>query len=56
MEVRVRERLIGALVLVAIVVLFVPAILKGRDPAPVEPPVAAHAAHRSANRQRGAPG
>ena len=34
MEVRVRERLIGALVLVAIVVLFVPAILKGRDPAP----------------------
>ncbi len=38
MEVRVRERLIGALVLVAIVVLFVPAILKGRDPAPVEPP------------------
>ena len=38
MEVRVRERLIGALVLVAIVVLFVPAILKGRDPAPVESP------------------
>ena len=38
MEVRVRERLIGALVLVAIVVLFVPAILKGRDPSPVEPP------------------
>ena len=38
MEVRVRERLIGALVLVAIVVLFVPAILKGRDPAPVAPP------------------
>src|SRR5688572_29158057 len=34
MEVRVRERLIGALVLVAIVVLIVPAILKGRDPAP----------------------
>lgn len=34
MEVRVRERLVGALVLVAIVVLFVPAILRGRDPAP----------------------
>ena len=34
MEVRVRERLIGALVLVAVVVLIVPAILKGRDPAP----------------------
>ena len=38
MEVRVRERLIGALVLVAIVVLVVPAILKGRDPAPAAPP------------------
>ncbi len=38
MEVRVRERLIGALVLVAIVVFLVPAILKGRDPAPFEPP------------------
>jgi DedD protein len=37
MEVRVRERLIGALVLVAIVVLIVPAILKGRSPAPAEP-------------------
>ena len=37
MEVRVRERLIGALVLVAIVVLVVPAILKGRGPAPPEP-------------------
>jgi DedD protein len=37
MEVRVRERLIGALVLVAIVVLVVPAILKGRGPAPAEP-------------------
>ena len=37
MEVRVRERLIGALVLVAIVVLVVPAILKGRDPAPAAP-------------------
>ncbi len=34
MEVRVRERLLGALVLVAIVVLLVPSILKGRDPAP----------------------
>jgi DedD protein len=34
MEVRVRERLVGALVLVAIVVLLVPSILKGRDPAP----------------------
>jgi DedD protein len=38
MEVRVRERLIGALVLVAIVVLVVPAILKGRDPAPAALP------------------
>jgi DedD protein len=37
MEVRVRERLIGALVLVGIVVLFVPAILKGRDTAPAVP-------------------
>lgn len=36
MEVRVRERLIGALVLVAVVVLLVPAILKGRTPAPSE--------------------
>jgi DedD protein len=34
MEVRVRERLIGALVLVAIVVLLVPSVLKGPDPAP----------------------
>ena len=34
MEVRVRERLVGALVLVAIVVLLVPSILKGRSPAP----------------------
>ncbi len=41
MEVRVRERLVGALVLVAIVVLFVPAILKGRDPAPAALPEAA---------------
>jgi DedD protein len=38
MEVRVRERLVGALVLVAIVVLVVPAILKGRGNASVEPP------------------
>ncbi len=38
MEVRVRERLVGALVLVAIVVLVVPAILTGRGSAPVESP------------------
>lgn len=38
MEVRVRERLIGALVLVAVVVLLVPAILKGRAPAPAPAP------------------
>lgn len=38
MEVRVRERLIGALVLVAIVVLLVPAVLKGRGTGPVQPP------------------
>jgi DedD protein len=38
MEVRVRERLIGALVLVAIVVLVVPAILQGRDPEPAPVP------------------
>ncbi len=37
MEVRVRERLVGALVLVTIVVLVVPAILKGRGPQPAEP-------------------
>lgn len=41
MEARVRERLVGALVLVAIVVLFVPAILKGRDPPPAAAPEAA---------------
>ena len=41
MEVRVRERLVGALVLVAIVVLLVPAILRGRDPAPAALPEAA---------------
>jgi len=38
MEVRVRERLVGALVLVALVVLLVPAILTGRGSAPSEPP------------------
>ena len=38
MEVRVRERLVGALVLVAIVVLVVPAVLKGRGSAPAESP------------------
>lgn len=38
MEVRVRERLVGALVLVAIVVLLVPAVLTGRGSAPSEPP------------------
>ncbi|MGH8250811.1 MAG: SPOR domain-containing protein [Steroidobacteraceae bacterium] len=37
MEVRVRERLIGALVLVALVVLLVPAVLKGREPRPQQP-------------------
>jgi len=34
MEVRVRERLVGALVLVAIVVLLVPAVLQGPERAP----------------------
>jgi DedD protein len=38
MELHVRERLVGALVLVAIVVLLVPAILTGRGSAPSEPP------------------
>ena len=38
MEVRVRERLVGALVLVVIVVLLVPAILKGRGPEPIATP------------------
>ena len=37
MEVRVRERLVGALVLVAIVVLLVPAVLKGPERAPEGP-------------------
>src|SRR5688572_29008668 len=37
MEVRVRERLVGALVLVAIGVMVVPAILEGRGPQPAEP-------------------
>jgi DedD protein len=41
MEVRVRERLVGALVLVAIVVLLVPAILTGRGSAPAQPPAQA---------------
>lgn len=41
MEVRVRERLVGALVLVAVVVLLVPAILKGRAPEPVAAPESA---------------
>jgi DedD protein len=41
MEVRVRERLVGALVLVVIVVLFVPAILTGRGSAPADPPAQA---------------
>ncbi len=40
MDVRVRERLVGALVLVAIVVLLVPAILTGPQ-RPAETPVAA---------------
>jgi DedD protein len=40
MEVRVRERLIGALVLVVLVVLLVPAILKGRAPVPASEPAA----------------
>lgn len=37
MEVRVRERLIGALVLVAVVVLLVPAVLTGPDQGQGEP-------------------
>ena len=41
MEVRVRERLVGALVLVAVVVLLVPAILKGRGPEPAAAPESA---------------
>ena len=41
MEVRVRERLVGALVLVAVVVLLVPAILKGRAPQPPAAPESA---------------
>jgi DedD protein len=39
MERRVRERLVGALVLVAVVVLVVPAVLTGRGSAPVDVPV-----------------
>jgi hypothetical protein len=38
MEARVRERLVGALVLVVVVVLLVPAILKGRAPEPATDP------------------
>lgn len=38
MEVHVRERLVGALVLVAVVVLLVPAILTGRGSGSSEPP------------------
>lgn len=38
METRVRERLVGASLLVAIVVLLVPALLTGRGSAPSEPP------------------
>jgi len=41
MDVRVRERLVGALVLVAVVVLLVPAILKGRAPQPPAAPESA---------------
>jgi DedD protein len=44
MEVKVRERLIGAFVLVAMVVLFVPALLKGRERAA---DTAEQAGHRS---------
>jgi len=32
MDVRIRERLVGALVLVAVIVLLVPAVLKGPGP------------------------
>jgi len=38
MNVRIRERLIGALVLVALIVLFVPALLKGPGIASKQPP------------------
>jgi len=40
MNLRIRERLIGALVLVALIVLFVPALLKGPGIASKLPPVA----------------
>jgi len=40
MNVRIRERLIGALVLVALIVLFVPALLKGPGIASKQPPAA----------------
>ena len=37
MDVRIRERLVGALLLVAVIVLLVPAVLKGPSTASVEP-------------------
>lgn len=37
MDVRIRERLIGALVLVALIVFLVPALLKGPGPADMQP-------------------
>ena len=40
MNVRIRERLIGALVLVSLIVLFVPALLKGPGIASTQPPAA----------------
>lgn len=40
MDVRIRERLVGALVLVAVVVLIVPALLKGPGTTPEPPAVA----------------
>ena len=40
MDVRIRERLVGALVLVALVVLLVPALLKGAGTASDQPPAA----------------
>lgn len=40
MDVRIRERLVGALVLVAVIVLTVPALLKGPGTTPGQPAVA----------------
>ena len=40
MDVRIRERLVGALVLVALIVLLVPALLKGPGTASDQPPAA----------------